>query len=138
MTDTIEKVTLENAAEQLKAKIRLSFVELLPDDQWKAMITAELKRFTQPSRASYDSREIPSVFSAVCTEVFTNFVKSEIRALMDSPEWRLSWDSSGKTQVGDAVKSWLTDNSAALIQATVQALAASAAQHIVSGLSVAR
>ena len=46
MTDTIEKVTLESAAEQLKLKIRNAFVELLPDEQWKAMVTTELKRFT--------------------------------------------------------------------------------------------
>ncbi len=132
---SIEKVTLESAAEQLKLKIRNAFVELLPDEQWKAMVTAELKAFTEPGgnidQWGHRREPPPSEFSRICKEVFAEHIKSYIKALLSSPEWQGKYGFKGE-EVSDAIKAWLTDNSAALIQSTVQAMAQQAASSLIS------
>ncbi len=138
MTNTIERVTLENAAEQLKSKIRTAFVELLPEEQWKEMVTTELKRFTEHKPAERDGygnwRPEGSEFSKICREVFTEHIKTEIKSLLNGPEWHSAWGNDGRQQISSAIKAWLTEHSVSLIQATVQAMAGQAAQHIVSGM----
>lgn len=137
MTDSIEKVTLENAADQLKAKIRMAFVELLPEEQWKAMVMAELKRFTTDTTErdwNGNHKRVPSAFESICREVLTEHTKNEIRALVCSPEWHGSWGPDGKQQISEAIKSWLTDNSQQLVQATVHAMIGQAAQQLVGAV----
>lgn len=138
MSDSIERVTLENAAEQLKTKIRTAFVELLPEDQWKAMVAEELKRFTQETReqtyAGGPYRTVPSAFSVICHEVFSAHIKSEIKGMLSSPEWQQQFGASGRAQASEAVKEWLTANSKQLIESTVQALAQGAAQQLINGM----
>lgn len=135
----IEKVTLENAAQQLKSKIRMAFVEMIPDEQWKEMVTAELKRFMHmqeipPSWSGGEVKLVPSDFTRVCSEVFTEFVRGEIKATLSSPEWRESWSGSGRPQISEALKSWCTENAPKLIEHTVQALAGSAAQAVLQNM----
>lgn len=139
MTDSIQKLTLENAAEQLKLKIRSAFVELLPEEQWKQMVEAELKRFTQPTREQrYNGgpfEEKPSGFEALCREAFTEYLKTEIKTLLQSPEWREKWGSSTRPQISDAIQTWLTAHSAELIQSTVQTLAGQVAQQLITSMA---
>jgi len=139
MTSTIEKVTLENAAEQLKSKIRLAFVELIPDEQWKEVVTSELKRFTRlqeipPTWSGGEVKLVPSEFTKVCDQVFTEFVRSEIKATLNSPEWQEKWVGGGRPMISDALKNWCTDNASKLIEHTVQALAGQAAQAVLQNL----
>jgi len=132
---SIEKVTLENAAEQLKSKIRTAFVELLPEEQWKEMVSTELKRFMAQSMKSdgYNrSIEMPSAFSQICSEVFTEYLKVQIKNLLASTEWGVNWN--GKPQISEAISAWLTANSKALIESTVQAMAGSAAQQLIQNM----
>ncbi len=135
MPEALERVTLENAAEQLKAKIRTAFVELLPEEQWKEMVAAELKRFTTPTQEkSYGMTNAivtPSAFSKICNDVLAEYVKTEMVALLQGPEWRGQWGQDGHEMISVAIKSWLTENSQALIESTVQALAGGAAQRII-------
>lgn len=142
MTDQIEKVSLANAAEQLKHKIHLGFVELLTEEQWKAMLLEELQRFTSPGSATdhwgHRREPPPSGFSKICSEVFAEHLKEEIRKILRSPEWSSKFLNNGSTTISDAIKAWLTENSAALVQSTVQALAAQSAQHIVQGIANSR
>jgi hypothetical protein len=88
MTEGIERVTLEKAAEHLKDKIRTAFVELLPEEQWKEMVS----------------------------------------------KWQGKWSIDGQSQISEAINSWLTANSKALIESTVQALAGRAAQNLIQGI----
>lgn len=136
---TIEKVTLENAAEQLKTKIRHAFVELLPDEQWKSMVEVELRAFTQPGTSTdqwgHRREPPPSAFSKICNDVFSDYIKEEIKKVLGSPDLQSKWDPN-HTQLSVAIKSWLTENSASLIQSTVQALAGQVAQSIVNTIRV--
>lgn len=135
MTNSIERVTLENAADQLKAKIRSAFVELLPEEQWKEMVAAELKRFAEPTteRNYHGSTTNPSGLSKLCHEVFTEHIKAELKALLASPEWQTVWTNQGYS-LPVAIKSWLTENSTRLIESTVQALAGQAAQRVLESM----
>ncbi len=136
MTESIEKVTLENAAEQLKAKIRMAFVELIPDEQWKEMVTSELKKFLQvqsipPASSWGDTKFVPSEFTKICDQVFREYIRTEIQTMLGSPEWRETWTHNGRHMLSDAIKSWCTENSQKLIESTVQARAGQAAQALI-------
>lgn len=50
--DKIQTLDLTDAADQIRDKIKLAFVDAIPDEQWKAMIQGELKKFME-SRITY-------------------------------------------------------------------------------------
>ena len=140
MSDSIQKVTLENAAEQLKLKIRNAFVELLPEEQWKDMVETELKRFTETTTqpkysGSFEKVEVPSQFSVICREVFGAYIKEEVSKILQSPEWREQWGSGQRGEISAEIKAWLTEHSKEIIQSTVQALAGQAAQQLITNMA---
>ena len=76
----LETVSLESAAEQLKDKIRSAFVDIIPPEQWKAMVENELKAFTQTRPGAYNhSDRRPSVFSEICSSVYSDFIRDQVR-----------------------------------------------------------
>ena len=50
MADDIQKLDLGDAAKQLKTKIQSAFIDMIPAEQWQAMIEGELKKFTTETR----------------------------------------------------------------------------------------
>ncbi|HWA29049.1 MAG TPA: hypothetical protein VG734_25590 [Lacunisphaera sp.] len=131
-------MTLENAADRLKDAIRAAFIELLPPDQWKAMVETELRRFMSSSRDTYSNNGKPSAFSELCEGVFREYVKAELKAMLATPEWQQQWSADGKQLLSDAVKDWLTRHQQELVISTVQALAGQAAQSVLSTLQFQR
>jgi hypothetical protein len=76
----------EDAAEKLKAKMQLAFVELLTEEQWKTAVAKQLELFLNAPKvivtetgSSYrpcrEERQYPSEFSALAAEVLRAVVK---------------------------------------------------------------
>ena len=131
----ITTVSIENAAEQLKAKIRSAFVELIPPEQWTAMIVEELKRFTESTPATHDrwnnvaTSARPSLFSEICREQYSAVLREKVVEVLQSPEFSAQvWNG----EVSKVIKEWLTENSEKLIQSTILALAGHAAQNLIA------
>lgn len=137
MAQEMAKLDLTQMADKLKAKIRDAFIELLPPEQFQALVEAELQRFTQAQTISgqwgHPDKTVPSAFAAVCAEVFREHVKAELKRLLDSPEYQQTW-SPERPQLSDAVKEWLTENRQALIETTLLTLAGTAAQDMMQSL----
>jgi hypothetical protein len=138
MTDQIEKFDINAAAEKLKLQIRSAFMELLTPEQFKEMVSVELKRFLEPSSeySAYQAKTIqtPSAFSKLCTEVFGEYVKEEIKQTLASPEWQAQWGQESRPKISAAIKDWLTANSQKIIESQLIALAGQAAQSLVENL----
>ncbi len=130
----IQTVSLQSAADQLKDKIHSAFAELIPPDQWKGMIEAELKKFTSESRADDGygrSREVPSLLHTICKKEFEQLATEMVRAHLAKPEYYAAhWEG----KISEAINKWLTDNAEKLIQATVISLAGHAAQSVISSM----
>lgn len=137
-TEAIKKFDVNDAADRLKGKIRDAFIELLTEEQFKDMVLTELKSFTQGG-SKYEHHlgrhvQQPSEFSKLCRGVFEEYVKSELKKLLDSPEYQTQWGNGDRMQISDAVQGWLTKHRRELIETTVLTFAGNAAQHMLENL----
>jgi hypothetical protein len=137
----IQTVNLEDAAKQLREKIRLAFVDLIPPEQWDAMVKTELEAFTKPRPPERDQwghvrvNERPSVFHEVAEQVYREHLKELVKAELQKPEWCGQWDSSeGRYVFGEKVNAWLTENSAAIMHTMLREMFGAVAQGMVERL----
>jgi hypothetical protein len=130
---------LDDAAARLRDQIRSGFVGLLTDEQWQAMVRAELDKFTKPSTETdfYGNRKVdkPSVLETLCREVFGEQVKKILLEIIAEPVpgSRDSHDPiSGQWRpaISKVLKEWLTENTEKLIISTVHALAGESAMRV--------
>jgi hypothetical protein len=139
MTDQgIQAVGLEDAAKQLREKIRLAFVELIPKEQWEAMVKAELESFTK-ERTGHDNWnhkvQKPSVFHEVAEEVYRAHVKALVKAELDRPEFAAAWNKDQQRHTfSEAVEAWLTKNREAILHTMLQEMMGSVAQNMIERL----
>lgn len=142
MSETgIAAFKLDDAAAQLREKIRHAFVELLTPEQWDAMVKAELRTFVEKRPATRDpygyvrDPEKPSVFHEVAEQVYREHVKGLVKEEMAKPEWQAGWNATeNKQAISEAIKEWLTDNAQLLLQTTIHELFAYQAQAMVERL----
>ncbi len=137
MSEEIQKFDLSQAAAQLREKIRLAFVELIPPEQWEAMVKAELDGFLKERKGvggHYSSPvTLPSVFSQVAEEVYRAHVKALVKAELAKPEWNEQWNGE-RQEIGTQVKAWLTENAQPLLQVTLKEMFGYAAQAMIDRL----
>lgn len=110
MADEIQKLDLNDAAEQLRDKIKFAFADTIPDEQWLAMIQAELKKFSEPRVVpnSYDSRKNttkPSEFSEIAQGILRAHMAEQLEAKIKGGDYL----PDGATFVS-IVQDWMTAN----------------------------
>jgi hypothetical protein len=136
----IEAVTMENAAKALKDKIRIGFAELIPPEQWEAMIKKELDSFLveRPDTDHWGNsrgNKKPSLFHEVCAEVFREHAKAAVKEALARSEWATRWNSEkAQNELGELVQGWLTENADKLFHVVIQQTVGAAAQSFVSQL----
>jgi len=94
-------------------RIRASFVELIPEDQWIALVDAEIKQFTQPPGSGYysyqESRVAP--LRLIVREELDKLFRAKLVALLSNPDFQPKWsDKSTDMVAGEFVKTFLTEN----------------------------
>ena len=104
--------------ERITKKIQAEFVNLIPDEAFATMVSDALNRFTkrQPyQRYSGSPTEYrPSEFDRIALEVFEEWVKAELKLVLESPEWRGQWDD-GKEHATPAIMKLLKDNAGEIV-----------------------
>lgn len=101
MTDTSVPAKLDSAslADKLRDRIRSSLGELIPEEQWTALMRAEVDRFLKPrveGQPGYYQREVPSDFHTIATQVIGEEVRARLKKhLEESPEWKARWSADG-------------------------------------------
>lgn len=94
---------VEKINEAIRAKVRLAFLEAIPEDAWKAMIEKEIKVFIDPKERNYSynsDRYQPSDFSRVVNEELTKWLRERMLKYLDSDEWRGKWENDPLTGLG--------------------------------------
>lgn len=134
MAESIKTVSMDDAAEKLREKIKLGFAELIPDEQWNEMIKAEFKKFLEPRtvRTQYGPDRIePSGFSSICQDVLQKIVRERLEA--ETNTWK-SWDAT----LSATVHEWMEKNGATIAQEFLKNLLSGALQQFANTMQFPR
>lgn len=96
-----------NYVDKLRDRMRQTMVDLIPDDQWNAMISSEIKLFFEDvSQTSWNtgrSMPAPSPLRSAIRSVLEEDAKKRVQEMINGPEWTSHWDSNGKESAGQKV-----------------------------------
>ncbi len=108
MADEIQKLDLNDATEKLKAKIQSAFVDIIPDEQWTAMIQGELEKFTTKTRVPQrygDDLITPPAFETLAQGVLLEVAREKMKAKLNEADLL----PDGQTMEG-IIQEWLEAN----------------------------
>lgn len=131
MADGIQKLNLDDAAAQLREKIKFAFAELIPDEQWEAMIKSEWEAFTKPSSRGHGYSSEPAGFRKVAESVLREQVNAAMKSWFEEqvPNGR-NYNSDGCIIVGEFVTKYLDENADKLMRVALEGLFGTAMQNL--------
>lgn len=138
MENEIAQWKPEDAIKSVRDKIRAEFVNLIPPDVFTKWVEAEIKAFTadKPTSSGYGYRSEerrPSDFASVVISVLTEETKTEIKKLLESPDWREQWNGKGQ-EPSKRVKEILAEHGPEIINTVLQNLLANSIQLSVNSM----
>ncbi len=136
MADEIQTMDLGDAAEQLKTKIQSAFLDLIPAEQWQAMIEGELNKFTNETRKpdSYypDDRRRDTVttaaFETMAQGILLEVAREKLKAKLSDTDFL----PDGQTMEG-IIRSWLEANLDTMVSHFLRAVVANIGASIAVG-----
>lgn len=137
MTEGTEMVTLDlnEASKQIREKIKLAFVEMIPDEQWENMLKAEWQLFVESKeiKGQYGRPDEtqPSEFSGICQEVLRDALKDRLKEILLDPECKVLPETNTVSQV---VMKYLDEHKDELMTMAMRAVMGSVMQSIVNEL----
>lgn len=104
MSDQIAKFEPANYVEKLRDKMKSAICDIIPDEQWDAMLKAEIDGFfkerVQKDHWGNQDKVIPSSFHQAIEQVLSDECKNRVSEMLKSPEWTGYWD--GQKQIAGA------------------------------------
>ncbi len=124
MSTEVAKFDPATYVDKVRDKIKQSLVDVIPDEQWNAMLKAEISAFfeNRKERTAYgnDVREYPSEFRQIVKTVIEEETKNRVRAMLATPEWTSYWDGN-KQQAGEEIARIARENGAAILAKWLEA-----------------
>ena len=124
MSTEVTKFDPATYVDKVRDKIKQSLVDVIPDEQWNAMLKAEISSFfeSRKERSTYNNevREHPSEFRRIVNTVVEEETKKRIRDMLATPEWSSYWDGT-KQQAGDEIARIARQNGAAILAKWLEA-----------------
>ncbi len=118
---TMTAPTTIDYATKIRDRIKTALVDIIPDDQWGAMIQAEVDRFLRPqerksSSYPYGSERVSSGLEDAVQAVLHAETIRRVKEMLNGPEWISHWEGN-KAVVSEKVASLIRENSSAIIEA---------------------
>ena len=117
MSTDLVKSDINDAAGQIRDRIKAAFVESIPDEKWDQLIRAEIERFMSPrpirDNFGRDKGMGPSEFTDLCREVFKEVVKKKLAEAVQEVKFET---------IERKVDEWLAENQSVLVDRLVYAL----------------
>lgn len=111
----LTKFKPEDYMQKVKDRIKSSFVEMIPDDQWENMIKHEIDEFLKLRETSGYRKERTSNFSSMVQSQLQEFSKEKLKEYLSSPDFLTIWGNNGKPIIGNAVKKFIIENSGEIL-----------------------
>jgi hypothetical protein len=142
MSDAIVRFDPNTLKDRISDRIKNSFVELVPEDAWKALVQAELDKFFKPQFVKHgynDVKEEPSELSKIISAEIRERLMKAVEIELDKPEYQDKWNSGLQKNVGgdfaNAVCKELTNE---LVSSLFNGIVQSAVQRLRSELQNGR
>jgi hypothetical protein len=102
--------------DKVREKIKQSLIDVIPDDQWNAMLRAEIGAFFENRVTSNYGQQTThsSEFRRIVTGVIEEETKRRIREMLSGPDWASYWDGT-KQQAGEEIARLARENGAAIL-----------------------
>ena len=114
----VEKFDAGSFRERVEEKIKAEFMELLPDEMFRAMVQETIDRFTRPKPVKdYNgrvTRHDPSEFERIVLEVYEERLREAVKAELASEKWVGHWDN-GRQQASEAVSDLIVEHSGEIL-----------------------
>lgn len=133
MTD-VQKFNPSDLMDSVREKIKATFVSLIPEDAWTAMIE-KVKNDFFTSKTEYN-RTIPSEFETLVKSLLGKEIEARMKEYFESPEWKETWDKNGKMVAAEAIRKIVVENSGEILMATMMQPMAYAIQNIKASLNI--
>lgn len=110
MSEHVKPFQPQDLMEGVKAKIRATFVDLIPDDAWDNMVKTEVDRYFKNHLTT--GRQVPSYtpFSKFIQNQLEEFCKEKFKEYLNTDEFKSTWDSEGNLMMSKAVEETLVNN----------------------------
>ena len=106
-------VTASTLQAKVTERIRASFIDLIPEEQFKQLVERELATFQTPQR--WRGEDHPSPLSALVRDEITARLKAQLKAELDKDEYKMLWTPYG-SQAGEFLQRALAELTPALVQ----------------------
>ena len=113
----LEKFDASKYAEAIREKIKGAIIDVIPNEQWDAMILAEMKKFMDEryEGSGYHRHHIPSGAQEVIQSVLMEDVKSRTKKMLESPEWNSYWDQNTGRIAGEKITEFMEKNGTVIL-----------------------
>lgn len=119
---TIAPYDATKLMDAVRDRIKAEFIGLIPEDAWKAMVAAEVKKFfeAKPSPGYYENRNMPSDFQKTVWDELEKETRARMKTFLSSPEWNTRWEGDGKKDVSEAVEKIVVEKSGDILAAILK------------------
>lgn len=122
MTNEVTKFDPATYVDKVRDRIKQSLVDVIPDEQWNAMLRAEIESFFKTKTISNygEQREQPSEFRRIVMGVIEEETKKRVQAALNGPEWTAYWDGT-RLKAGDEIARIARESGAAILAKWLEA-----------------
>jgi hypothetical protein len=110
MADEIAKFDPSAYVTAIRDKVKNALVDMIPDEQWNAMLQREIEAFARPSTTDQWGNRKEGDLYRLMREEITEYVKSMLRA----PEWQEQWVGVHR-RVSEEISKIITEHGASII-----------------------
>lgn len=133
----IEKFDPATLMDGVRNRIKATFISLIPDDQWGAMVKKEVDAFFQQKDTwNNSSRSYVSDFQTLVKQTLDAEAKRRVAEYFASPEFEVTWDTNGRPIVNEQIKKLLIENSGEILANMMGSMFASMLSNFRSSLQV--
>ncbi len=127
----VAKFEPTNFVDKLRDKMKQSMIDLIPEEQWNAMLKAELDSFfsDKTDRNAYSYNTVPSELKQVIRRILNEEIQKKVREMLHSPEWSAQWKNN-EMIAGEKIAELLKEHGAQILNAWL----AGAIQQVVTSM----
>jgi hypothetical protein len=123
-------------ARKLRDRIRVGLMELIPDEQWDALIKSEVEAFTKPERLDQWGRPVQpsrSSLQHMIRDELNQEAKARIKATLEDEDFKREY-LDGRYVIGQAVKKIANELAPTILTGFVESIVESALSRVRNSL----